>query len=222
MKEQGPGPGPGAGARGRAPPSAACRAVKPRSNQHIARLIHSDSQKSAVDARMSRNCRGDPAFGAGKFPADTLHRQEEIMGSFAEGLPNRFPVGTRYVVEGPWRRPRSPSHPFAISRVSRRQASQTPSRRRASDTLAAPPRRTENNFAHRKPGQDLGVEPTAPGGVPPSPQPLTHPAIRPWPFWPGSSFLGGAARNRRIRGGGLCPPDKPRVLSRVAVATDDV
>src|SRR6058998_4239254 len=49
----------------------------------------------------------------------------------------------------------------------------------------------ENNFAHRKPGQDLGVEPTAPGGVPPSPQPLTHPAIRPWPFWPGSSFLGG-------------------------------
>jgi len=22
------------------------------------------------------------------------------MGSFAEGLPNRFPVGTRYVVEG--------------------------------------------------------------------------------------------------------------------------
>ena len=80
----------------------------------------------------------------------------------------------------------------------------------------------ENNFAHRKPGQDLGVEPTAPGGVPPSPQPLTHPAIRPWPFWPGSSFLGGAARNRRIRGGGLCPPDKPRVLSRVAVATDDV
>ena len=80
----------------------------------------------------------------------------------------------------------------------------------------------ENNFAHRKPGRDLGVEPTAPGGVPPSPQPLTHPAIRPWPFWPGSSFLGGAARNRRIRGGGLCPPDKPRVLSRVAVATDDV
>ena len=147
-------------------------------------------------------------------------------GFLRRGAPEPVPGRHTICSRGPWRRPRSPSHPFAISRVSRRQASQTPSRRRASDTLAAPPRRTalgaENNFAHRKPGRDLGVEPTAPGGVPPSPQPLTHPAIRPWPFWPGSSFLGGAARNRRIRGGGLCPPDKPRVLSRVAVATDDV
>src|SRR5438552_10504910 len=148
------------------------------------------------------------------------------MGSFAEGLPNRFPVGTRYVVEGhggaqgalrihlrylEFPDGRQVKLPADVAHRTRSQ------RRRGARALGA-----ENNFAHRKPGRDLGVEPTAPGGVPPSPQPLTHPAIRPWPFWPGSSFLGGAARNRRIRGGGLCPPDKPRVLSRVAVATDDV
>jgi hypothetical protein len=41
----------------------------------------------------------------------------------------------------------------------------------------------ENNFAGRNRPRRAGVESTAPGGVPPSPQPLTHPARDPGPFW---------------------------------------
>ena len=69
----------------------------------------------------------------------------------------------------------------------------------------------ENNFSHRKPGQDLGVEPTAPGGVPPSPQPLTHPAIDPGPFGRGLPFLGRASR-KRARTRRPLPRDEPRAF----------
>ena len=41
----------------------------------------------------------------------------------------------------------------------------------------------ENNFARRNRRRRPSVETTAPGGVPPSPQPLTHPARDPGPFW---------------------------------------
>jgi hypothetical protein len=42
---------------------------------------------------------------------------------------------------------------------------------------------SENNFACRNRPRRPSVELTAPGGVPPSPQPLTHPARDPGPFW---------------------------------------
>src|SRR5262245_42603705 len=49
----------------------------------------------------------------------------------------------------------------------------------------------ENNFAGRNRPRRPGVESTTPGGVPPSPQPLTHPARDPGPLLaPGSSFIG--------------------------------
>jgi hypothetical protein len=41
----------------------------------------------------------------------------------------------------------------------------------------------ENNFARRNRPRRPGVESTTPGGVPPSPQPLTHPARDPGPLW---------------------------------------
>ena len=70
---------------------------------------------------------------------------------------------------------------------------------------------SENNFGHRNPGRRLSVEPTAPGGVPPSPQPLTHPAIDPGPFGRGLPFLGRASR-KRARTRGPLPRDKPRAF----------
>ena len=49
---------------------------------------------------------------------------------------------------------------------------------------------SENNFARRNRPRRPSVELTAPGGVPPSPQPLTHPARDPGPILaPGSSFM---------------------------------
>ena len=56
----------------------------------------------------------------------------------------------------------------------------------------------ENNFWGRNPPRRASVELTAPGGVPPSPQPLTHPARDPGPFLaPGSSFMEPLWKTRR-------------------------
>ena len=49
----------------------------------------------------------------------------------------------------------------------------------------------ENNFARRNRRRRPSVETTAPGGVPPSPQPLTHPARDPGPPFGAGVFLYG-------------------------------
>jgi hypothetical protein len=48
--------------------------------------------------------------------------------------------------------------------------------------------RRENNFARRNRASVGGVECLTPGGVPPSPQPLTHPAKDPGPSGAGVFF----------------------------------
>ena len=50
---------------------------------------------------------------------------------------------------------------------------------------------SENNFARRNRPRRPSVEWTAPGGVPPSPQPLTHPARDPGPLFGAGVFLYG-------------------------------
>jgi hypothetical protein len=53
----------------------------------------------------------------------------------------------------------------------------------------------ENNFSDRKPPRRRSVELTAPDGVPPSPQPLTHPARDPGPFGAGVFLYGTIVEN---------------------------
>jgi hypothetical protein len=59
-------------------------------------VVHSDSQETVVVISLSRNRRGALALESrrGKFP------QEDAMSSLVDRLPSRFPVGTRYVIEG--------------------------------------------------------------------------------------------------------------------------
>src|SRR5262249_38691431 len=82
------------------------------------------------------------------------------------------------------------------------------------DALAPPSWRTAREgskiiLGHRKPGRRLSVEPTAPGGVPPSPQPLTHPAIDPGPLGRGLPCLGRGSKSRaRTRPRLRPPPDQ--------------
>ena len=61
---------------------------------------------------------------------------------------------------------------------------------------------SENNFARRNRPRRPSVGLTAPGGVPPSPQPLTHPARDPGPLLaPGSSFMEPLWKTRRENSG---------------------
>jgi hypothetical protein len=59
-------------------------------------LFHSDSQEYLPVACLSRNCRADPPL----LPQRREFPRRFLMGSSVDRLPSRFPVGTRYVVEG--------------------------------------------------------------------------------------------------------------------------
>src|SRR5205085_7287920 len=72
----------------------------------------------------------------------------------------------------------------------------------------APPK---NNLMGPEPLAADGVGQPTPDGVPPSPQPLTHPANRPWPFGRRGLLFGvrlpagvGHVAKRRDRSGTLC------------------
>jgi len=110
-------------------------------------------------------------------------------------LPSRFPVGTRYVVEGRG----GGRGPLRIRlrylEFSRRQTYRIAGRSGASRAHASPPRRPAGQGSkiilprgnsRRHPSVVL----TAPGGVPPSPQPLTHPATDPGSIGAGVFFCG--------------------------------
>ena len=120
-------------------------------------------------------------------------RQEDCHGfarrSSAQSVPGWNPLHHR----GPRRRRGPSSHPFAISRISRRPSGGTTGRCGRSNAFASRPHGTtpiaaENNFARRNRASVGGVECLTPGGVPPSPQPLTHPAKDPGPSGAGVFF----------------------------------
>ena len=109
-----------------------------------------------------------------------------ICRASAKPLPGRYPICHR----GPGR-----PYPSALSRVSRWPSGRPAVRGGVAAIRAAvgtPGRRPEINFTIRGTSGGLRIVMTKPGGVPPAPQPLTHPANRPWfPFRePGSSFVG--------------------------------
>ena len=60
-------------------------------------VVHSDSQESIAVISLSRNRRAALALepSRGKFPQEV-----GAMSSLVDRLPGRFPVGTRYVIEG--------------------------------------------------------------------------------------------------------------------------
>jgi hypothetical protein len=64
------------------------------------RLVHSDSQKSWPNAASSRNCRARLALVAASSRRVVASEEDFAMSMFADDLPSKFPVGTRYVIEG--------------------------------------------------------------------------------------------------------------------------
>ena len=116
------------------------------------------------------------------------------MSSLADGLPSRFPIGTRYVVEGRggatdafasvcdiWSFPMADtSNCRPIWRTGRARA--------AGAFLGAA--RLENNFRRRNRGDARALKDSAGWSAPQPPTP--HPSgDRPWPLLaPGSSFVG--------------------------------
>jgi len=125
-------------------------------------------------------------------------------GFLRRGAPEPVPGRHTICSRGPWRRPRSPSHPFAISRVSRRQASQTPSRRRESEARAAPPRRTARSgpkiiLRTGNPGDTWALNRQRRVECPPAPNPSPIRRLDPGPFGRGLPFWEGSKKQANTR-----------------------
>ncbi len=156
-------------------------------------------------------------------------RRIPMVSPIDRRLPSRFPVGTRYVIEG---RGGGQGHlrihcaiwsfltaGTSICRSIRR--TRTGSRRRRH---RPPGRQPKIIFVEPEPPRERRWLPT-PGGVPPSPQPLTHPATDPGPFgrrgllfWCGIQVRQAARPQRRPITLGR-PPDHPGAPSRCARRT---
>ena len=143
------------------------------------------------------------------------------MRSSAVRLPNRFPVGTRFVIEGRGGR----IHLRYLEFPDGRQVV-LPAEAGAADEFPppapAPVCRPKIILPTEERTGASRIVFSKPGGVPPAPQPLTHPANRPWfPFGcRGLLFCGGVRRvarhasSARPRESG--DPDKIEILdSRV-------
>ena len=152
------------------------------------RLVHSDSQESIFVISLSRNRRAALALETRcKFPPGGLPWARASIV---------FPVGSRLELATSSRAAAAARAVFAsICDISNFPTAVRWNYRpmwRIERVRVAPARhdahRRENNFARRNRARVGGVECLTPGGVPPSPQPLTHPAKDPGPSGAGVFF----------------------------------
>ena len=160
----------------------------------LSTAIHRNSDRCRGVTELSWRCWHLVAWREGP-----LH-PEVAMSLPVDRLPNRFPVGTRYVIEGRGGGRRAFAYPHALSGVSRRPARRSAGRSGGADA-GAPPRRgprpgVENNFARAGTLQGLRRWTLDAGWRAPQP-PTPHPSgDRPWSLRaPGSSSLAEARMN---------------------------